>query len=268
MRTNKRKFERFDLPLIVKFRPIYGATDFSLGLTKNFSFEGLSLEAHDFNFIQNENLELNLKFPQSTSNVSLFGDVVWKRRAGDKSLAGVKFRMDDSTQQDELFKKISAYTDIPVDRMSSKDVDDFEYEEKIEKSAAKKEKKKEARAKKEHKKKSLKKPVPESEPAPGLGFIKQYHKGGSRCKVTFRLPREAAPDAARVTIVGDFNSWDVSRTPMSRAKNGDYTATIDLSSKKEYKFRYCIDGERWENDWQADKYLPNEFGTDDSVLIV
>jgi hypothetical protein len=26
-----------------------------------------------------------------------------------------------------------------------------------------------------------------------------------------------------------------------------------------------VDGERWENDWAADAYAPNAFGTEDSV---
>jgi hypothetical protein len=27
-----------------------------------------------------------------------------------------------------------------------------------------------------------------------------------------------------------------------------------------------LDGERWENDWAADGYAPNNFGTEDSVV--
>jgi hypothetical protein len=29
-----------------------------------------------------------------------------------------------------------------------------------------------------------------------------------------------------------------------------------------------IEGERWENDWEADAYTPNEYGKDDSVVEV
>jgi hypothetical protein len=31
---------------------------------------------------------------------------------------------------------------------------------------------------------------------------------------------------------------------------------------------YVIDGESWANDWHADLYEPNPFGSDDSVLVV
>ena len=37
---------------------------------------------------------------------------------------------------------------------------------------------------------------------------------------------------------------------------------------KEYKFKYFIDGERWENDDAADEYVTNEHGTEDSVIKV
>ena len=37
---------------------------------------------------------------------------------------------------------------------------------------------------------------------------------------------------------------------------------------RRYRFRYLVDGERWQNDWQAHDYEPNEFGGDDSVVDV
>ncbi len=252
MLTNKRKFKRFDLPLIVKFRHSNGATDYTLGLTKNFSCEGLGLEAPDFNFMLKENLELNLKFPKSGSAVSLFGDVVWKRRLGDKSLAGIKIKMDGKEIQNDMIEKISSHTNIPVNNIYSKDNADIILLKKKGKTASKL-------------------PEKKSRPSSTLsksGFVKQYLKSGSQCKVTFRLPKEAAPGAQKVMIVGDFNGWDTTKTPMPRLKNGDYLITLDLKSKKEYKFRYLIDGDRWENDWQADAYVPNDFGTDDSIVIV
>jgi 1,4-alpha-glucan branching enzyme len=97
---------------------------------------------------------------------------------------------------------------------------------------------------------------------------KLYLKTKSLCKVTFRLPREAAPEATQVTIVGDFNQWDTNDTPMQKLKNGDFKVTLELASENEYKFRYLIDNSQWENDWQADKYTPNGFGSDDSIVII
>ena len=45
-----------------------------------------------------------------------------------------------------------------------------------------------------------------------------------------------------------------------------YVAEIVIPTGRTYRFRYLIDNERWQNDWAADSYAPNEFGGDDSVL--
>lgn len=97
---------------------------------------------------------------------------------------------------------------------------------------------------------------------------KRYVKSDSICKVTFILPKEAAGGAKYATVVGEFNDWSISANPMKQLKNGEFKTIVDLESDREYKFRYLVNGERWENDWNADKYLKNVYGTDDSVVIV
>ena len=99
-------------------------------------------------------------------------------------------------------------------------------------------------------------------------ITKQYLKSKPVCKVTFRLPCDGALGAESVTLTGEFNNWDEKATPMKRQKNGDYTVTLELQIEREYRFRYCIDGCKWENDWCADRYEPNPFGGCDSVVIV
>jgi hypothetical protein len=100
------------------------------------------------------------------------------------------------------------------------------------------------------------------------GPKKTYIKSGRSCKVTFRLPKAAAPEARMVTVVGDFNNWNVTETKMKKLKNGDFTTTLELPCNREYRFRYLIDANRWENDWFADKYIPNRYGSDDSVVVI
>jgi len=100
------------------------------------------------------------------------------------------------------------------------------------------------------------------------GIKKQYLKSRPVCRVTFRLPKEAAPEAHIVTIAGDFNNWNTVETQMKRLKNGDLKVTLELPRNREYRFRYLIDANRWENDWFADKYTPNPYGCDDSVVVV
>jgi 1,4-alpha-glucan branching enzyme len=100
------------------------------------------------------------------------------------------------------------------------------------------------------------------------GIKKQYLESNGSCKVTFRLPKEAAHGARSVTIAGDFNNWDATRTPLKRLKNGEFKLIMELPRNKEYKFKYLIDSKHWENDWHADKYVPNSYGSDDSVVVV
>jgi 1,4-alpha-glucan branching enzyme len=101
------------------------------------------------------------------------------------------------------------------------------------------------------------------------GIKKEYIKGEDLCRVTFRLPSVAAVKARTVHIVGDFNDWNIHGSPMKKAQNGDYTITLDLTPGKEYHFRYLIDESKWENDWNADKYVKSPYGdSDNSVVIV
>jgi 1,4-alpha-glucan branching enzyme len=85
------------------------------------------------------------------------------------------------------------------------------------------------------------------------------------CKVTFSIPSEVV--TKEVALVGDFNDWDTTSTKLTK-KNGEYVAEVRLKPETEYKFKYLIDGETWENDYAADAYVPNEFGTEDSVVVV
>lgn len=95
---------------------------------------------------------------------------------------------------------------------------------------------------------------------------KAYSKTGRSCRVTFELPPEVNAQTAR--LCGDFNEWDTTSHPMKRRKDGSFTLTISLKPGRRYRFRYLLDGERWENDWAADAYVSNPFGSDDSVVEV
>ena len=98
---------------------------------------------------------------------------------------------------------------------------------------------------------------------------KQYLKSKPVCKVSFSLPKEAANGAEQVSIVGDFNNWDTKQHKMKKLKNGSFTSTIDLQVGVEYQFRYLIDDSEWENDWNADKYVPTAYGdAENSVVVV
>ncbi len=82
--------------------------------------------------------------------------------------------------------------------------------------------------------------------------------------VTFELP--ASVDARRVAVVGDFNDWSIEANVMEKGPDGVFRTTLKLAAGRPYRFRYLLDDERWENDWRADDYWPNQFGGDDSVV--
>ncbi len=87
-------------------------------------------------------------------------------------------------------------------------------------------------------------------------------------RITFRLPKVAVPDAKSVSIVGDFNNWDIHANPMKKQENEDYVISLDLEQGREYQFRYLIDESKWENDWKADKYVRNHYGDSDNSVVV
>ncbi|MDF2177224.1 isoamylase early set domain-containing protein [Aliiglaciecola sp. CAU 1673] len=100
-----------------------------------------------------------------------------------------------------------------------------------------------------------------------MSFKKQYLKSKPVCKVTFKLTKKEAHNAESVYLVGDFNHWDTKATELKRLKNGDFTATVELPTDHQYQFRYLLDGKTWENDWNADQYIPSPVSFDDNSVI-
>ena len=93
---------------------------------------------------------------------------------------------------------------------------------------------------------------------------KNFVKSGDACRVTFKLPADVK--AETVHLCGDFNNWNPTSHPMKQLKDGSFSVTISLDAGQSYRFRYLLDSERWENDWDADAYVANQYGTEDSLL--
>lgn len=100
-----------------------------------------------------------------------------------------------------------------------------------------------------------------------MSLKKQYLKKDGKCKVTFRLPKNAAPEARTVHIVGEFNKWSTVKTPMKQLKNGDFKADLTLAPGHDYQFRYLIDQTLWENDWKADRYVKSDYGDCENSVV-
>lgn len=95
---------------------------------------------------------------------------------------------------------------------------------------------------------------------------KSYSKTGAACRVTFKYENEE--QAGSAVLAGEFNGWSLDDTPMKKLKDGSFSATLSLSAGQAYRFRYVLDGSVWVNDTDADGYAPNEYGEENSVLII
>lgn len=96
---------------------------------------------------------------------------------------------------------------------------------------------------------------------------KTYLKTKPQCKVKFALPAEELDGAKKVHVVGDFNNWDESATPMRKQKSGDFSFTINLEKNKQYQFRYLVDGTTWLNDKSADAYITSPVSPEQNCIL-
>jgi 1,4-alpha-glucan branching enzyme len=101
-----------------------------------------------------------------------------------------------------------------------------------------------------------------------MSIKKQNLKSKSVCKVTFTLENDIASLANQVNLAGDFNNWDINSIPMKKNKDGKFSVSVNLQKGREYQFKYIIDGKNWVNELEADKYVLNEFNSENSVVIV
>jgi len=76
------------------------------------------------------------------------------------------------------------------------------------------------------------------------------------------------PHAANVSLVGDFNDWDATRTPMHRTPgDGLWSAVVPLEPGR-YRYAFLIDGRLWVADPTAPTTRDDDFGAPSSVLTV
>ena len=78
--------------------------------------------------------------------------------------------------------------------------------------------------------------------------------------------RLAAP-ASTVTVVGDFNDWDPSGTPLRpTGRSGVWSVELRLKPGR-YHYTFLIDGNRWAGD-PSEPQVTSDFGAPVSVLTV
>jgi hypothetical protein len=76
-----------------------------------------------------------------------------------------------------------------------------------------------------------------------------------------------APHASRVSVVGDFNGWDPTATPMRRTRGRLWQAAVPVPVGR-HVYAFVVDGDQWMPDPAAPISPEDEFGTRNSVLIV
>jgi hypothetical protein len=77
-----------------------------------------------------------------------------------------------------------------------------------------------------------------------------------------------APQAARVSLVGDFNRWDPAATPMERTPTGGTWSVVIPLSAGRHEYAFVVDGKQWLPDPSAPLAPVDGFGAPNSVVLV
>ena len=76
-----------------------------------------------------------------------------------------------------------------------------------------------------------------------------------------------APEASTVALVGDFNDWSLSATPLHRAEgDGVWYVAVPLVAGR-YRYAFVVNGTNWRNDPEAPR-AEDDFGRVSSVMTV
>ena len=77
-----------------------------------------------------------------------------------------------------------------------------------------------------------------------------------------------APQAVRVSLVGDFNNWDPTATPLERTPTGGtWSVTVPLSAGR-HEYSFVVDGKQWIPDPSAPLAPVDGLGAPNSVVLV
>ena len=91
---------------------------------------------------------------------------------------------------------------------------------------------------------------------------KEKLKKADKVKVTFVVAGKVESSA----VVGDFNQWDPTSTPLQKRSNGTRSASVILEPNQRYAFRYYSQNGEWFNDDAADDYSVNEHGGENCIV--
>jgi predicted flap endonuclease-1-like 5' DNA nuclease len=68
-------------------------------------------------------------------------------------------------------------------------------------------------------------------------------------KITFTLPAANIIGAAECVLLGEFNDWNSDKgVYLQKQADGSMTAEVELTTGKDYQYRYLLSNGRWVND--------------------
>jgi len=76
-----------------------------------------------------------------------------------------------------------------------------------------------------------------------------------------------AGEASSVAVVGDFNEWDPSGTPLTRSRSGEWSVTLSLPPGR-YRFSFLVDGRTWVADPERQPMPDPDFDVPTSLVLV
>lgn len=88
-------------------------------------------------------------------------------------------------------------------------------------------------------------------------------KSNKQKKINFQL---VAPEAEKVVLTGNFNSWDETGIALKKNKSGLWKIGIKLEEGR-YEYKFIVDNQWW-TDPGNDNQSPNSFGELNSVMEV
>lgn len=106
-----------------------------------------------------------------------------------------------------------------------------------------------------------------------MATTQRYNKTAGKIKVTFKVSKQAAQGADKIFLLCEHNGWDP--LELSAQKSGDFKIDVEFDPANEqtdFQYRYQLfmaDGQtKYDNDWEADAYVPNIFGEDNSLVKI
>jgi len=113
MLQEKRQHERAGAFLIVQFRQRGEEDEYSHGISRDFSADGLSFDSQKYHHGPGEILECVLKHPETDLSVSVQGAIIWKKESWYKCVTGLKFIGIEENDRSRIIKLISPAVNIP-----------------------------------------------------------------------------------------------------------------------------------------------------------